>query len=321
MDENRGKSEFSEYEFILKMLHILGTHKYRVFALAIFMAALSFGGSFLLTPKFSAQNIIALNLTDGPGGVNPSEYRGSNTLGVVEYEFLVKASQGNERDRVMMRIRSYDFLSYLFTVEDILPVLYPDLWNSEDNTWLNGTIPDIRQAVIDFNKNMFSVFADARTELITVQITETDPERATRLANSIPGHFNEFIKNLEVSELDARRVYLEERLGQIRNTEMHRSIYRLIEGQMSIESLINARQNFPLEVIQPATVPLFKSFPNRKVWTMAVFIVTLALGFLGVLVMNMVSVLRKDLSKYEESISETEVGNIESDSDNMWVER
>ena len=86
----------------------------------------------------------------------------------------------------------------------------------------------------------------------------------------------------------------------MKNSEIQRSIFRLLETQLAVESLINARANYPLEVIQPATVPLFESFPARKQWTAITLILLLFVGVLFVVAMNVFSALRRDLKAYSE---------------------
>jgi hypothetical protein len=83
---------------------------------------------------------------------------------------------------------------------------------------------------------------------------------------------------------------------------MHRSIYRLLEAQLAVESLIYARENYPLEMIQPATEPLFESYPPRKKWTALTLVGLLFVGFGVVVIAGVVGKLRQDLKAYAKSI-------------------
>ena len=83
---------------------------------------------------------------------------------------------------------------------------------------------------------------------------------------------------MALDELGDRRKFLESRLREVQNLELHRSIFRLLETQLAAETLINARKTFPLEEIQPAVPPLLKLKPKRLFTAAGSFIGFLFLG-------------------------------------------
>jgi uncharacterized protein involved in exopolysaccharide biosynthesis len=156
----------------------------------------------------------------------------------------------------------------------------------------------MREAVKAFKSKALFIQIDKKTDLLDIRITAETPTRAAGLANDYVKAFNLYIRELDSNELKSRRVYLEGRLNEVRNTEVHRSIYRLLEAQLAVESLIFARDNYPLEMIQPATDPLFESYPPRKKWTAFTLIGLVFSGFAATIAIAMVSALRRDLKAY-----------------------
>ncbi len=298
-----GKTEIAEYQLLLKYMHQLLRYKYRVTIIAIFGAVTVFGLSWLITDRFSAQATVAINVSESPGGIRPKDYRGGNTIGVIEYDFIIDGTQSNERERHLARMESFGFISSFITEQNLLPWLYATGWDKESQSWIDGIEPDIREAVKAFKSKSLYVIVDQKTDLLNVRITADRPSCAARLANEFVRAFNLYIRSLDAEELQGRRAYLERRLTEVRNTEMHRSIYRLLEAQLAVESLIFARENYPLEMIQPATEPLFESYPPRKQWTALTLIGLLLLGFGSVVVMGVASTVRRDLKAYAETVN------------------
>jgi uncharacterized protein involved in exopolysaccharide biosynthesis len=293
-----GETQFAEYQLLLKYIHQLLRYKYRIAILAIVGAGIVFGLSWLVDDRFSAEATVAINISEAPGGVQPKNYRGANTIGAIEYDFIIDGSQSNERDRHLARMESFGFISWFITQQNLLPWLYAKDWDEANKKWKVGVEPDIREAVKALKTNILYINIDKKTDLMNIRITTSLPDRAAYLANKFVQAFNLYVRNLEAEELKNRRLYLERRLTEVSNTEIHRSIYRLLEAQLAVESLINARANYPLEMIQPATEPLFESYPNRKKWTALTLIGLIFIGTTGVFTIALVSGLRRDLKAY-----------------------
>lgn len=294
--------QFAEYALLLKYLHQLLRYKYRIIIMAILGAGLVFGLSLLIEDRFSAQSTVAINISETPGGIQPNNYRGANTIGVIEYDFIIDGIQSNERERHLARMDSFGFISTFIEQQNLLPWLYANDWDAGKSQWKQGGEPDMREAVKAFKSDVLYVHIDKKTDLLNIRMTADSPQQAAQLANAFVSEFNRYVRTLDAEELKNRRTYLERRLKEVSNTEIHRSIYRLLEAQLAVESLINARANYPLEMIQPATQPLFESYPKRKKWTALTLAGLVFLGFGGVVIIGMVSALRRDLRSYAEKL-------------------
>lgn len=293
-----GEAQFAEYQLLIKYMHQLLRYKYRIAIIAIVGAGMVFGLSWLIDERFSAQATVAINISEAPGGVQPNNYRGANTIGVIEYDFIIDGSQSNERERHLARMESFGFISWFITEQNLLPWLYAKDWDEANKKWKEGIELDMREAVKAFKKQVLYISIDKKTDLMSVRMTADLPDRAATLANEFVEAFNNYLRNLDAVELKNRRAYLERRLTEVSNKEIHRSIYRLLEAQLAVESLMNARANYPLEMIQPATEPLFESFPNRKKWTAFTLVGLVFSGFTLVIIIGVVSGLRRDLKAY-----------------------
>jgi len=250
---------------------------------------------------FSAASVVALNLNENRGGVAPGGYRGNSTLNVLEYDMIVEPSSEDERDRHLTRLKSFDFLEGVIDQFNLLPIVFPDQWDQKNEQWLEGQEPSLQEAVDLFRSKFISVGKHGSTDMITVGIMSEDPRLSQTLANSIPKLYNDYNLKREVDELTSRRTYLEKRLSEIRSRESQQSIYRLLESQLAVESLLYARTNYPLEIIIPASTPRFKSSPKRKVWAIAGFVGSVIFSIFIVLASSVMKAFLGDLRAFSDS--------------------
>lgn len=284
---------------LLEYLSAVLRFKYRIMILAILGAGAVFGLSLSVEDRYSAEAVVAVNINETPGGVAPKSYRGSDTLSLLEHDFIIDPNTGNELDRMLARMKSYAFGEHFINTYDLLPWLFSSHWDSENKVWLSGFKPDMREAVKLLKTGHLFMEMDDATGLLKVGVNAHDPELAANLVNKFVPLFNEYIRENELGELNQRRAYLEQRLSEVNNIELHRSIFRLLETQLAVESLLFARANYPLEMIQPATVPLYKSYPSRKKWAVLALFGLVFLGVMAIISLVIIRKLRTGLQSYE----------------------
>lgn len=107
-----------------------------------------------------------------------------------------------------------------------------------------------------------------------------------------------------INKTDFRHEFLNKRLKEVDNIELHRSIFRMIETQLAAESLLHARQDYPLEVIQPALEPLFKNYPKRKQWSALTFILVVLLGIVVTIGAVVLKKIKQGLANYNIDLSD-----------------
>lgn len=285
---------------LLEYLNVLIRHKYTIFIAATLAAIAVFGLSMMIENKYTSHALVAININEEPGGVSPDKYQASYTLGLLENDFILDSTQSrtNETKRMLATLRSFSFSIQFIEEQNLLPYIFRDNWDAVNETWLDGFQPDMRWANQTF-ANMRSFEHSEETGLLTIYFTTRDPDLSAKLANAIIPSFNEFTKRKQVKLIEERQAYLNSRLQEIDNIQLHRSIYRMIESQIGAESLIYARKDYPLEVIQPALPPLFKSSPNRKQYATMAFVGFLVLGTMIAMGSVLLGKIKQGLSEYQ----------------------
>lgn len=290
---------------LLEYLDAILKYKYRLLLVALFVSASLFIFSKLLDERFTASGVAAININEKPGGVSPENYIGSDALGLLEHDFILEAAPSNQLDRLLSKLGAYEFNVYFINRFELLPMLFPEKWDSKTSTWVDGFKVDYRVAVKNLQEKHMGYSHDEKSGLLSIYATSNSPELSADLVNNYVLSFNDFIKARSVDSMNARRNYLEKRLTEVNNLEVQRSIYRLLEAQLGVESIIHARENYPLEPILPAYPPLFKSYPSGKKWTVLAFVGTLFLGVFIIIAMVIFKKLTRALKAYKPVVSET----------------
>lgn len=283
---------------LLEYLHAILKRKYSLTAVAFLGAVVMFGLTFLQSNIYFATAVLAINIDEKPGGVAPKEYRSSDTIGLLERDFVINSAAANERERIMARMRSARFSEIFIKDNNLLPYIFHKQWDENSKKWKDGFQPDIRDAIKAFNDGMRGIQYDEKSGLMLISFNSRDPVLSADLSNKFVIQFNKYARGIALDELAERRNYLESRLRVIQNLELQRSIYRLLETQLAAETLINARSTFPLEEIQPAVPPLVKIKPKRLFTAAISFIGFMFLGITVIVGSVLVRKLSKGLSDY-----------------------
>jgi hypothetical protein len=299
---------------LLEYLNALIKYKYTILIFATLAAILIFGLSLLIENKYTAHTLVAININEEPGGVEPDKRNSSYTLGLLENDFILDSTQSrtNETKRMLATLKSHAFVTTFIAEENLLPYIFKDNWDIAAETWKEDFTPDLRWANFNF-ASIYSFERNEETGLLSIFITTNDPNLSATLANRIVDSFNRFTKAKQVKLIEERQAYLTKRLEEIDNIQLHRSIYRMIESQIGAESLIYARKDYPLEIIQPALPPLFKTSPKRKQYAVLTFIAFVVLGTMIAMGSVLLRKIKAGLNEYQEQTSQ----HIEQDLQNL----
>ena len=308
-EQNEPPIHIDQQVDLLEYLDAILRSKYRLLLAAIFAAASVFGLSKLVDDKFTATGVAAVNINENPGGVAPESYRGSDALGLLEHDFIIDVAPSNEIDRLLSRLGGYEFTKFFIDKYNLLPLLFPNEWNDKTESFEEGFKPDYRVATKIFREEHVGHSLDEKSGLLKVYATTHSADFSAEIVNNYLIAFNEFIKMRSVDTMNSRRAYLERRLNEVSNIEVQRSIYRLLEAQLGVESMIHARESYPFELIQPANPPLYKSYPSRKKWAVLAFVGIIFLGMFFVIGLVLLKKMRIALAEYKLRSERTKIVN------------
>jgi uncharacterized protein involved in exopolysaccharide biosynthesis len=207
------------------------------------------------------QSTITVSVVDieDPGGVAPDDRMASEVLTLVEHGFVMGTTRDNYNDVMLARLQSRDFTMRFIDAYNVYRYFYPEQWLEKEQRWESGFTPDRGEIFTLFRDQVRSIDLDEETEIVSVSMNWPEPTVARDWANNYVQSFNEFIRKKTIRDVQRKQKYLQSELRKSDLLEMQKSIYRLIEAQTAIAMLANAREEYAMEIIDPAAIP-YRSF-------------------------------------------------------------
>ncbi len=170
-------------------------------------------------------------------------------------------------------LRSRTFTEKFIETKNILPILFSEKWDSENNKW-KGSPPTQVAADMLFKKIRFYNY-DNQENLITFSIEWKEAEIAKEWTNAYIDLLNDYIRLQAIEEANNSIKFLEEKLEQTSVVSFQTILHGMIEQQTQTVMLADSRKDYAFKIIDAAIVPDERERPNR---TLILIIATFA-GF------------------------------------------
>ena len=195
-------------------------------------------------------------------------------------------------EQVVATLNSRKFLRQYIDGKKLLPVLFEDIWDADNQSWMVPSVEDepTEQKAVDAFKEILSVDEDKKSGLITLSISWKDPEVAAEWANNLVKQLNEQLREQAIADSKKRVGYLEQELAKTTLQDMRAVLYNLLESEKQKAMLANVNEDFALEVIDPAVAPETREKPKRK---LIVALGGVCGGFLGIFAVFFTQFLQK----------------------------
>lgn len=248
---------------IMPYVNALIDARWIVLAVVVLAAALT--GVWSLSKPYQFQSGAKVSVVDieDPGGVSPDDRRASEVLTLVEHGFVMGTTHDNYNDVIRARLASRDFTVRFMDQYNVYRHFHPEQWLEDEQQWVEGFSPDRGEIQTQFRDSVRSIDHDEETDILTVSMVWTDPAIARDLANQYVHAFNEFMRERTMEDVARKQAFLERELRASDVLEIQQSIYRLIEAQTAIAMLASAREEYVLEIIDPAAMP-YRSFSMSR---------------------------------------------------------
>ena len=212
---------------------------------------------------------------------------------------LIGVNLGEENSSVesFAVLQSWDFIGQFITDENLVPVLFADLWDPVTQRWKVADAdawPDVRMATKYFLTDVMSVQVDRETKLVTLDVDWKDPVLAAAWANLLIKRLNERMRQRALVEAQANVDYLQGELGKSGIVTMQQAIGRVLETEMQKLMLARGREEFAYRIIDHPRVPRERLRPRRALIVAASTVIGGMLAVFLVLVRNALRRARLD---------------------------
>lgn len=164
-------------------------------------------------------------------------------------------------------LRSRDFTRLFVEDLNLLPVIFAERWDAENEAWLDEDPekwPDSGDGARYFDTNIRRVSENRETGMITVAVEWTDPELAARWAELLVQRLNDYMRIRALKQAQSNVEYLQAELAATSGVAMQQAVGRLLEREHQKLMLARGNNEFAFRVIDSAVVPETVARPNRR---------------------------------------------------------
>ena len=181
---------------------------------------------------------------------------------------------GSNKDEAIATLQSRTLTDPFIKEQNLLPILFADIWDAEAKTWNvdnDSEIPSAWDANDFFNKRVRTVSESKRTGLVTLAIDWSDPELAANWANDLAARTNSLLRSRALARTTHNIEYLETELRRTSVVELQQAISKLLEAQLKQSMMAKGNPEFAFTVIDAAVPPKKPARPRRALILVAGF--------------------------------------------------
>ncbi len=286
---------------LLDYWRILMRFKWLIVFSTVLAASISIAIALQTTPVYRAEATLATVGEEQSSGLAAlsGQFGGLASLAGVNL-----GGGGGKTEEAIATLESRIFSNAFIQEEQLMPILFADMWDAQTKTWLvenEDEIPTELDAYKLFN-DIRSITADKTSGMYTLAFEWHDPVMAADWANKIVQRINAHQKQAAIGEAKKSIEYLKNQLMETSVVEMRQAIFRLVEAQTKNIMLANVRDEFVFKVIDPAVVTEKPIKPKKRLMA----VLGTMVGFmLGVFLAFFVAFIKKqkELANTEDSNS------------------
>ncbi len=159
-------------------------------------------------------------------------------------------------------------------------------WLIENN--IGKDAPPTELQVYDAFRKIMRVNYDIDRGFIVLAIEWYDPIQISSWVNWLVQDLNEYVKKNDLQEAEQAIEFLKTQVSNTQLVDMKNIFYKLIETQTQTLMLADVREQYALQVIDPAVIPEVKVSPDRFL----IVALGIALGFVVVMLLLLYKNLR-----------------------------
>ncbi len=294
----RGESDLTLYEIVQVII------RYRNIAIGIALSFLigSIVYAVTATPIYRAEITLAPARGAPTGGLSSLMSSFGGALGGLASMagMMGMGTQGSRliRGEASLALTSTGHIQGFIAANNLLPVLFEDLWDPENKEWLVNSDEDIPTLSDGYDRfvELIEQNEDLTTGIVVLAIEWKDPGLAADWANNLVGSLNARLRAKTIRDTDKTIDFLTQELERTKITALRQSIYYMIEQNIGSKTTARVQDEFAFKIINPALVPDQDKYVHPKRFYI-IFIGTLVgivAGVLGTFFAYAISQLRKE---------------------------
>jgi len=246
-----------------------------------------------------------------------------NLSGLIGNLSLPISLPGQQTSNIMSFLQSRTLKERLIKKQNLLLLLYEDLWDSENKKWIVDEpkdTPTVIKAIQEEKLNkIYSLSQDKKTELITIGWAGKDPLFTNKMTESIIDELNFFLENEYDSNAKREREFIEKQLivstaelehweRQVPNDKLtlskinrerfaSQTVYTELRKQLEMAKITEAKTLESFKILDRPFVPEKPFKPNKRLIVVLSFVCSSFIALFLVFFQNFVrNALKQEVS-------------------------
>ena len=258
--------EINLKEIVLLLL----ARKWSVVLTTLVLAAIAAVAAWIFPETYRA-TIIVSAVTNAPGNGQMSGLGSvlSQVSGLASLAGL--GGTDSRKSESIAVLQSEELTEGYIRDNNLLPVLYPQLWDAAGRRWdvtNPKRIPTVWKAAQHFKRSIVNVTTDTHTGLVTLTITWSDPRLAAKWANDLVRRTNDDLRGKAIVESDRNIAYLNVEAAKTDALGVKQAIYAILQNEISKQMLARGSDQYALKIVDPAVPPEEPYLPQPLMWTL-----------------------------------------------------
>ena len=255
---------------LFEWLKILWTRRWMILAFSVFCALSAATVAWLLPKKYEATILISpVTTRAGSAGLGSQESAVARLGGLSSIVGLSGGGGAGVKAESLATLQSEALTRRYIQENNLLPVLFSERWDSRAMKWnseASDRVPTLWKGNEFFSKKVRSVSENAKTGLVTMTITWTDPKLAAQWANGLVDLTNVYLCEKAIQTSERNIEYLIDQASKTTVVALRDAIYKLMEEEIKEQMIARGNSEYALQVIDPAVVPERYASPRPLIW-------------------------------------------------------
>lgn len=302
LEQRDSRYDYDDEIDLLELWHVIWSGKWLIIAITAVFAVGSVLFALWLPDTYRTEVLLAPVAEENGGsglGAQLGQFGGLASLAGINLD----AAGGNEvtmKNRALAIIQSRFFISEFFDRHDlVVPFMGtmpgetsgtieidPELYDEANQQWVReptpaGNVIPSGQEIYEAFAEILTITEDETTGLVTIALEWYEPRMIKQWMDWLIVDLNNYMREQDTLESQRAIDYLNEQHQETSLVEMRNVFFNLIEQQTQQVMLADSREEYALDVIDPAVVPETKSAPSRA---LICILITLLGGMLSVLI-------------------------------------
>ena len=241
---------------------------------------LAAGAAAWLLPKKYEANVVLSPVMNSPGdgALSPLGALASQFGGLASLAGISLTGESKRAESVAV-LESDELTEKYIRDNNLLPVLYPKLWDPAGHKWRVSDpddVPTLWKATERFKKQIRSVKTDIRTGLVTLTVAWRDPVIAATWANGLVRMTNDYLRTKAINEAERNIAYLNAEAAKTTVVEARQAIFGVLQHELNKSMLARGSDEYALHVLDSAIAPEKAAYPQKALWVCLGLVVGLA---------------------------------------------